>query len=159
MAGFCPALPRYRLASLVAASAKTVHRTVFFRKLRLLPPCSNPAQKNNPHLLKQRWLFWLRWRDSNPRMQQSKCCVLPLDDTSIFFYKHKSARKGSCRFVLGWIVGFEPTVSSATNWRFNQLSYTHHMARLKGLEPLTHCLEGSCSIHLSYKRKCVLIAD
>ena len=54
---------------------------------------------------------------------------------------------------MGWIVGFEPTVSSATNWRFNQLSYTHHMARLKGLEPLTHCLEGSCSIHLSYKRK------
>ena len=53
---------------------------------------------------------------------------------------------------MGWIVGFEPTVSSATNWRFNQLSYTHHMARLKGLEPLTHCLEGSCSIHLSYRR-------
>ena len=53
---------------------------------------------------------------------------------------------------MGWIVGFEPTVSSATNWRFNQLSYTHHMARLKGLEPLTHCLEGSCSIHLSYGR-------
>ena len=26
------------------------------------------------------------------------------------------------------------------------------MARLKGLEPLTHCLEGSCSIQLSYKR-------
>ena len=40
-----------------------------------------------------------------------------------------------------------------------QLNYTHHMekpngkmARLKGLEPLTHCLEGSCSIHLSYRR-------
>ncbi len=26
------------------------------------------------------------------------------------------------------------------------------MVRLKGFEPLTHCLEGSCSIHLSYKR-------
>ena len=26
------------------------------------------------------------------------------------------------------------------------------MARLKGLEPLTHCLEGSCSINLSYSR-------
>lgn len=29
--GFCPVLPHYRLASLVATSAKTVHRTVFFR--------------------------------------------------------------------------------------------------------------------------------
>ena len=26
------------------------------------------------------------------------------------------------------------------------------MARLKGLEPMAHCLEGSCSIHLSYRR-------
>ena len=26
------------------------------------------------------------------------------------------------------------------------------MARLEGLEPPTHCLEGSCSIHLSYRR-------
>ena len=53
---------------------------------------------------------------------------------------------------MGWKMGFEPTVSSATNWRFNQLSYIHHMARQKGLEPLTYCLEGSCSIQLSYWR-------
>ena len=26
------------------------------------------------------------------------------------------------------------------------------VARLKGFEPLTYCLEGSCSIHLSYRR-------
>ena len=26
------------------------------------------------------------------------------------------------------------------------------MARLKGFEPLTHSLEGCCSIHLSYRR-------
>ena len=39
--------------------------------------------------------------------------------------------------------------SRATTWRSNQLSYTHHMAWLKGLEPLTYCLEGSCSIQLS----------
>ncbi len=26
------------------------------------------------------------------------------------------------------------------------------LARLKGLEPLTRCLEGSCSIRLSYRR-------
>ena len=28
------------------------------------------------------------------------------------------------------------------------------MARQKGLEPLTYCLEGSCSIQLSYWRMC-----
>ena len=43
-----------------------------------------------------------------------------------------------------------------------QLNYTHHIqfaeqcsenvARQKGLEPLTYCLEGSCSIQLSYWR-------
>ena len=59
-------------------------------------------------------------------------------------------------------MGVEPTTSRATTWHSNQLSYSHHletaalkaavMARLKGLEPLTHCLEGSCSIQLSYKR-------
>ena len=57
---------------------------------------------------------------------------------------------------------FELTTSRATTWHSNQLSYSHHLetaalkaavlARLKGLEPLTHCLEGSCSIRLSYKR-------
>ena len=60
---------------------------------------------------------------------------------------------------MGWIIGFEPTTSRATTWRSNQLSYIHHiMARLKGLEPLTYCLEGSCSIQLSYKRIIIKLA-
>ena len=55
---------------------------------------------------------------------------------------------------MGWVKGIEPLASRATIWRSSQLSYTHHvLARLKGLEPLAHCLEGSCSIQLSYWRE------
>ncbi len=42
---------------------------------------------------------------------------------------------------MGWIVGFEPTVSSATNWRFNQLSYTHHIGFMQHI-----CASPSFSI-------------
>ena len=67
--GFCPVLSHYRLASLVATSAKTVPRTVFFRKLRLLPPCSNPLhfliQKKKRHTNVYHF-FWRAARDSNP---------------------------------------------------------------------------------------------
>ncbi len=68
---------------------------------------------------------------------------------------------------MGWMKGFEPSASRATIWRANQLRHIHHIqflaalhrnglpkrvARQKGLEPLTYCLEGSCSIQLSYWR-------
>ena len=60
---------------------------------------------------------------------------------------------------LGWVTGFEPATSGTTIRRSNQLSYTHRilrrfaaLVRQKGFEPLAYCLEGSCSILLSYWR-------
>ena len=87
--------------------------------------------------------------------------------------KDRSRSSGPSALHVGWVKGFEPSTPGTTIRCSNQLSYTHHIwlercyseirlrcvcrfkkvARLKGLEPLTHCLEGSCSIHLSYKRK------
>ena len=64
-------------------------------------------------------------------------------------------------FCLGWVMGLEPTTPGTTIRYSNQLSYTHQihgimqrdkMARQKGFEPLAYCLEGSCSILLSYWR-------
>ena len=60
---------------------------------------------------------------------------------------------------MGWVMGFEPTNTGTTIRCLRPLGDTHHMqfaerklARQKGLEPLTYCLEGSCSIQLSYWR-------
>ena len=63
-------------------------------------------------------------------------------------------------FCLGWVKGLEPSTPGTTIRCSNQLSYTHQihgvqpeeMARQKGFEPLAYCLEGSCSIRLSYWR-------
>ena len=56
------------------------------------------------------------------------------------------------RSLVGCLERFELSASRATIWRANQLRHRHHRMRPKGLEPLAHCLEGSCSIHLSYGR-------
>ena len=71
------------------------------------------------------------------------CSILP---------KRKSPLFKTADFLVGCPVGLEPTVSRSTIWRVNRLRYRHHIMRPKGLEPPAHCLEGSCSIHLSYGR-------
>ncbi len=60
---------------------------------------------------------------------------------------------------MGWVKGLEPSTLGTTIRCSNQLSYTHHilisqrkLARQEGLEPTAYCLEGSCSIQLSYWR-------
>ena len=73
------------------------------------------------------------------------------------------------RSFVGWVKGLEPSTPGTTIRCSNQLSYTHHisgitreaspraasgeMVRQKGFEPPAYCLEGSCSILLSYWRK------
>ena len=76
---------------------------------------------------------------------------------------------------VGWVKGLEPSTPGTTIRCSNQLSYTHHisciraifaamlralkMVRQKGLEPPAYCLEGSCSIQLSYWRKWIGAGD
>ena len=82
-------------------------------------------------------------------------------------YRHHGRKYGGLGsapnppFRLGWVKGLEPSTPGTTIRCSNQLSYTHQildkaetkeMARQKGFEPLAYCLEGSCSIQLSYWR-------
>ena len=66
----------------------------------------------------------------------------------------RSASQG----YMGWVKGLEPSTLGTTIRCSNQLSYTHHIKfaadgnGTPGFEPPAYCLEGSCSIRLSYWR-------
>ena len=96
-------------------------------------------------------------------MRESKSLALPLGYTPIG--KRGMGTEPYPSLFVGWVKGLEPSTPGTTIRCSNQLSYTHHMdihmgstddrekmARQKGLEPLAYCLEGSCSIQLSYWR-------
>ena len=100
-------------------------------------------------------------------MRESKSRALPLGDTPVSFLdalplggKTRDWDHLPIPCFLGWVKGLEPSTPGTTIRCSNQLSYTHQihgvqpeeMARQKGFEPLAYCLEGSCSIRLSYWR-------
>ena len=108
---------------------------------------------------------WQGWLDSNQRMRESKSLALPLGDTPVWKGMRDRDTPDPSFLFVGWVKGLEPSTPGTTIRCSNQLSYTHHMdihmgstddrekmARQKGLEPLAYCLEGSCSIQLSYWR-------
>ena len=100
-------------------------------------------------------------------MRESKSLALPLGYTPIG--KRGMGTKPYPSLFVGWVKGLEPSTPGTTIRCSNQLSYTHHisgitreaspqaalgeMVRQKGFEPPAYCLEGSCSIQLSYWRK------
>ena len=114
-----------------------------------MPGPTADMRKRKTALRKRTTLFWLGRPDLNRRMEESKSSALPLGDGP---EKEKTVRDGPTRSLVGCLERFELSASRATIWRANQLRHRHHEMRPKGLEPLAHCLEGSCSIHLSYGR-------
>ena len=102
---------------------------------------------------------WLGWRGSNARMQESKSCALPLG------YIPKLERQGTGRDSRspdqwGGIRGSnprhpEPQSGALPTELIPPYEITESiltLARQEGLEPPAYCLEGSCSIRLSYWR-------
>ena len=105
-------------------------------------------------------------------MRESKSLALPLGYVPVFSNRDgkRCGDRGNAPIpaLVGWEMGLEPTTPGTTIRCSNQLSYTHHIStvcdllderpeerlvRQKGLEPLAYCLEGSCSIRLSYWRE------
>ena len=95
---------------------------------------------------------WLGWRDSNPRDDGVKVRCLTA-------WRQPSMENTEPNFTIKLRVPMwggrwdsNPRSPEPQSGALTGLSYIHHMARQKGLEPLAYCLEGSCSIQLSYWR-------
>ena len=126
-----------------------------------------PAEIRTPDTLLKRqvlcllsyWgiLNWLGWRDSNPlyQSQSLRCYHYTTSHHLSCFIVSKGRAFVRPSLYMGWVKGLEPSTPGTTIRCSNQLSYTHHiihLARQEGFEPPTYCLEGSCSILLSYWR-------
>ena len=86
-------------------------------------------------------------------MRESKSRALPLGDGPLL-----QNGKSACEFAVpdfkwGGRWDSNPRQPEPQSGALPTELHPPYLVRPKGLEPLTHCLEGSCSIHLSYKRK------
>ena len=72
-----------RTARLRSFAALDVHRTSIHYRSYFKSCSINLSRKTKTAPQGRRFVFWQGWQDSNLRMQQSKCCVLPLDDIPI----------------------------------------------------------------------------
>ena len=101
--GFCPVLPHYRLASLVATSAKMLPRSIFFRFAPSLfeSLCLNITKKYNG-TFRYRYIFWPAQRDSNPRSSESESAALSSCAMSGYLSKKQgdSSSRHPCFFFM-----------------------------------------------------------
>ena len=108
--------------------------------------------------------FWLGRRDSNARDDGVKVRCLtawrrPSIKGLIFKVPTAEITMGTLDSIWGGGWDLNPRSSEPQSDALGQLRYIHHtgcyapMVRQEGLEPPTLCLEGRCSIQLSYWRK------
>ena len=96
------------------------------------------------------WASWIR----TSGMRESKSRALPLGDGPLL-----QNGKSACEFAVpdfkwGGRWDSNPRQPEPQSGALPTELHPPYLVRPKGLEPLAHCLEGSCSIHLSYGRKC-----
>lgn len=68
------------------------------------------------------------------------------------FFKKVYSLKG--KLQIGWMTGFEPATTGTTNRGSTaelHPPFLEQSSTREGFEPPTNCLEGSCSIQLSYR--------